>query len=82
VWVPAVSVDAVDTIGAGDTFMASVIRAVLTSGSGALDRSELQRIGRDAVAAAAVTVSRAGADLPWARELQPARGGRQPPLSP
>ena len=69
VWIPAVSVDAVDTIGAGDTFMASLIHAVLDVGSEGLDRSTLERIGSDAVRAAAITVSRAGADLPWAREL-------------
>jgi fructokinase len=69
VWIPAVSVDAVDTIGAGDTFMASLVHAVLDVGSEGLDHSTLERIGRDAVRAAAITVSRAGADLPWAREL-------------
>lgn len=66
---PAVTVAAVDTIGAGDTFMASLIHSVLTRGSVGLDRSAVDRIGRAAVHAAAITVSRAGADLPWAREL-------------
>ena len=69
VWIPGVSVEAVDTIGAGDTFMASLIHAVLDVGSEGLDHSTLERIGREAVRAAAITVSRAGADLPWAREL-------------
>lgn len=69
VWIPAVSVTTVDTIGAGDTFMAALINAVLDGGSENLDRAALERIGRDAVAAASVTVSRAGADLPWAWEL-------------
>lgn len=67
---PAVPVDAVDTIGAGDTFMASLIHSVLERGSRGLERSMLERIGREAVRAAAITVSRAGADLPWKRELQ------------
>lgn len=69
VWVPAVPVVAVDTIGAGDTFMSSLVRAVLDGGSMDVDRRTLERIGRDAVAAAAITVSRPGADLPWAEEL-------------
>ena len=69
VWIPAVSVDAVDTIGAGDTFMGSLIHAVFDVGSEGLDRSALEQIGSDAVRAASITVSRAGADLPWARDL-------------
>lgn len=67
--IPAPNVTAVDTIGAGDTFMASLIHAVLTVGSSSLGEDKIQQIGRDAVTAAAVTVSRAGADLPWADEL-------------
>lgn len=71
VWIPATDVEAVDTIGAGDTFMASLIHSVLESGSGDLGRAALERIGRNAVSAAAITVSRAGANLPWAHELTP-----------
>lgn len=67
--IPAANPTIVDTIGAGDTFMASLIRAILTTGSDRLDEATIQRIGRDAVAAAAVTVSRAGANLPWASEV-------------
>jgi fructokinase len=70
VFVPAVPVTAVDTIGAGDTFMSSLVHAVLDGGSTGLDRPALERIGGDAVAAAALTVSRPGADLPWADELR------------
>ena len=69
VWVPAAAVSVVDTIGAGDTFMASLINSLLISGSEDLSREMLEHIGRDAVAAAAITVSRKGADLPWAAEL-------------
>lgn len=68
--IPAVSVAAVDTIGAGDTFMASLIHSVLEHGPSGLDAADLQRIGEAATCAAAITVSRAGADLPWARELE------------
>ena len=69
VWLPAVSVDAVDTIGAGDTFMASLIHAVWERGSAGLGHAALEQIGENAVHASAITVSRPGADLPWAHEL-------------
>lgn len=67
--VNSVRVDAVDTIGAGDTFMASLIASVLSTGSAALGRERMKEIGEDAVRSAAITVSRAGADLPWDHEL-------------
>lgn len=65
----------VDTVGAGDTFNAGVLAALARAG--ALSRPGLGRLGRagwDAALAhgarvAAVTVSRAGADPPWAREI-------------
>lgn len=60
----------VDTIGAGDTFMASVIRSVLEREDADLAFDELQVLARDAVEAAAVTASRAGADLPWRSEVR------------
>lgn len=67
--IPAELVDTVDTIGAGDTFMASLIHSVLEHGSRGLDRHDLERIGQDAVYAASITVGRSGADLPWSSEL-------------
>lgn len=69
VLVPGVRVRTVDTIGAGDTFMASLIHSVLERGSGNLSQSDLGTIAEHAVAAAAITVGREGADLPWAHEL-------------
>ncbi|MGF6824692.1 fructokinase [Microbacterium sp. ZKA21] len=69
VTIPAVSVAAVDTIGAGDTFMASLIHSVLEHGTAGLDAADLTGIGLAAAGAAAITVSRVGADLPWAEEL-------------
>ncbi|MCT9002361.1 carbohydrate kinase family protein [Microbacterium memoriense] len=69
--VPPVRVRTIDTIGAGDTFMAALIHSVLIHGSATLDATMLRQMGEDAVASAAITVSRAGADLPWARELAP-----------
>lgn len=69
----------VDTIGAGDSFMAGMIHALddtvqdadLASVDRAhlLDLSELARVGTFAQSCAAITVSRRGADLPRARDL-------------
>ena len=77
---PGVSVQVADTIGAGDSFMAALIhcvvelleggatRADVASGS-AVSAAELERIGRFCVRCAAITVSRPGANPPWASEL-------------
>lgn len=70
VHVPGIEVEVVDTVGAGDTFMASLICSVLEGGVEQFDVEALARFGRSAVAAAAITVSRAGADLPWNHELR------------
>jgi fructokinase len=67
--IAAERVEVVDTIGAGDTFMASLIASVAETGSADLGGTDLERIGVSAVRAAAITVSRAGADLPWRHEL-------------
>ncbi|UDY23323.1 carbohydrate kinase family protein [Nocardioides sp. Kera G14] len=69
--VPAVEAEVVDTIGAGDSFMAGLLAAL----SG-VNREELQRIDRVgleralgfAARCAAVTVSRPGADPPYRGE--------------
>ncbi|WP_172296842.1 carbohydrate kinase [Pseudoruegeria sp. HB172150] len=75
VFVPARKVEVADTVGAGDTFNAGVLAAL--DGAGALTKDALadldDRVLTDAlslgVKAAAVTVSRAGANPPWASEL-------------
>lgn len=71
--VPAFDVDVVDTVGAGDAYMSGLIDALWTLGLlGAERRRDLARIGTDhltdvvrtAAMSSALTVSRAGADLP------------------
>ncbi len=67
---PAVTV--VDTIGAGDTFMAAMLAwsaAYDWPAAAELDVTELFDLGTYAAKAAAITVSRPGADLPWLSEL-------------
>lgn len=70
------SVEVVDTVGAGDTFAAMVLVALRERGlaasadtMGELGLAEWQSIAERAVAAAAITCSRAGADPPRAIEL-------------
>ena len=69
--VPGRSVIVADTIGAGDTFMASLVADYPDLHGAALTERELRGLGERAVDAAAITVSRPGADLPWAAELHP-----------
>jgi fructokinase len=60
-----------DTVGAGDTFMAALVREALRLSEflRAPDASLLPVVGAYAVAAAALTVQRVGADLPTAEEI-------------
>lgn len=74
--VPAVAVEVVDTIGAGDTFMAALIAQTVDvfaaagrDGLVALDRASLAGIGGLCAQASAITVSREGANPPTAAEL-------------
>lgn len=75
VHVPTRRVEVVDTVGAGDTFNAGVLAALhearLLTKAAIADLSEQQiHAALDlGVRAAAVTVSRAGANPPWRREL-------------
>ena len=74
-FVPARKVAVADTVGAGDTFNAGILSAL--HGKGALTKAALQDLAPDVMnaaltlgcAAAAVTVSRAGANPPWAAEI-------------
>jgi fructokinase len=76
--VPAPETVLVDTVGAGDSFMAATIAALdaraLTGAArrdalAAIDRATLVEVVEFAARCAAVTVSRAGANPPWAHEV-------------
>lgn len=73
--VPANRVDVVDTVGAGDTFNAGLLAGLYRAGALTIDGLDdaSEDVLRAAVtlgaAAAAVTVSRAGANPPWEHEL-------------
>lgn len=75
IFVAAQTVAVVDTVGAGDTFNAGVLAALHRAGVlgkaglASLDASILTAALALATRAAAVTVSRAGANPPWESEL-------------
>jgi fructokinase len=74
--VPGLDVKVADTIGAGDTFTAGILAAL--HGASRLSKADIAALDQEsvvaalnlAVRAAAVTVSRPGADPPWANELK------------
>jgi fructokinase len=88
--VPALRVKVVDTVGAGDAFMTGLIDALWSLGLlGAGRRRHLARISVDALTtvvqtaalSAALTVARAGADLPDRATRDAASAGSGPLLS-
>ena len=73
--VPSERVEVVDTIGAGDTFDAGVLASLKRDGLltkyhvANLDQKAVRNALALAAKVAAVTVSRAGANPPWAHEV-------------
>jgi len=67
--VGAVPVTVADTIGAGDTFGAALLDALWDDDLAAISEERIAAVLTHAVRAAAVTVSRPGADPPYASEL-------------
>ncbi len=65
----APTVEVVDTIGAGDSFMAALISTLLTSTAGGMTTRRLRRVVRLCVTAASLTCARAGAEPPTLTEL-------------
>ncbi|MFC5584026.1 carbohydrate kinase [Nitratireductor kimnyeongensis] len=76
-FVPATPVEVVDTVGAGDTFNGALLAVLEEDGHltkekiAALDEAQIAKAIAFASRAAAVTVSRAGANPPWRNELPP-----------
>jgi fructokinase len=78
VHVPAPEVELVDTVGAGDAFMAACLAVLYEDGAFdhygnglPTDRTRLERLLRAAVEVAAITCSRPGAAAPMRSELRP-----------
>lgn len=74
--VPAVPVDVVDTVGAGDSFCGAVLSALWERG--VAQRQDLEALGEDdwrqvagfGARVAALTCARRGADPPWRHQLE------------
>jgi fructokinase len=66
----AVKVNVVDTVGAGDTVGAVLVEAIVKDGLDSLTGSMLETMLKRAAKAAAITVSRVGANPPTSEELE------------
>lgn len=69
---PAAKATVVDTIGAGDSYMAALILCLLTRSTEGFPPAVMEALGHTAAAAAAITVQRAGANPPTLDELNSA----------
>lgn len=76
--VSAPRVDVVDTVGAGDTYTAALVASLLVERDWSLGSDALVRLGAFCARAAAMTVGRAGADLPISDDLGLGRTGGLP----
>ncbi|XAS72819.1 carbohydrate kinase [Micrococcaceae bacterium Sec5.1] len=68
--IPSVKTEVADTIGAGDSYMSALIFGLLAEGEEGFAPGALETIGKTASMAAAITVSRSGANPPTVSELQ------------
>jgi fructokinase len=68
--VEAVQVKVADTVGAGDTVGAILVEAIVKDGLDSLTGSRLEMMLKRAAEAAAITVSRVGANPPTSEELE------------
>jgi fructokinase len=68
--VDALIVEVADTVGAGDTVGAILVDAIVKDGLGSLMGSRLEMMLKRAAKAAAITVSRVGANPPTSEELE------------
>jgi fructokinase len=68
--VDSVKVKVVDTVGAGDTVGAILVEAIIKDGLDSLMGSRLETMLKRAAKAAAITVSRVGANPPTSEELE------------
>jgi fructokinase len=69
IFVPSFAVEVVDTIGAGDTYMASLIASILSPDLSQLTVTTLREMGRRAAAAAGLCVAQRGAQPPTSTEI-------------
>lgn len=74
--VPVMTVNVVDTVGAGDTFTAGMLHLLHRTGAlggrlARLSMADLRAALEFGAAAAAIACQRPGADPPWAHELMP-----------
>ena len=70
VFVDAVNVAVADTVGAGDTVGAILVEAIVKDGLSSLSGVRLEMMLKRAAKAAAVTVSRSGANPPTLKEIE------------